>query len=167
MGGDQSLYETDILAWTEQQAAALRALATRRDLPNELDLGNLLEEVESVGRSQLNAVESRIRLILGHLAKAVSDPGSPALRHWRTECVAWQGDLLQALTPSMHQRLDMDRIWRRALREAAAALDEHGAALHPGLPDAAPVGLADLLDEGFDLLRAAESLRARIGESRD
>jgi hypothetical protein len=161
--GEPSLYETDILAWTEEQAAALRALASRRDLPNELDLGNLVEEVEALGRSQLNAVESRIRLILGHLAKAVSDPGSPALRHWRTECAVWQDDLLQAISPSMHQRLDMDRIWRRALREAELALDEHDATLHPRLRGALPPALAELLDPGFDLHHAAEALRARLG----
>ena len=31
------LYETDILAWSEQQAGALRELSARRDLPNALD----------------------------------------------------------------------------------------------------------------------------------
>ena len=36
----RSLYDDDIYAWAQEQAAALRRLAeTRRDLPNELDLG--------------------------------------------------------------------------------------------------------------------------------
>jgi hypothetical protein len=161
--GDRSLYDTDILAWSEQQAAALRGLAGRRDLPNALDLENLTEEVESVGRSQLAAVESRIRLILAHLAKAVSSPpGAPALRHWRTECVTWQGDLLQLLSPSMLGRLDLERLWRLARREAAAALDEHDETMHPGLGREPPVALPDLLDEDFDLIRLADRVRARL-----
>jgi hypothetical protein len=39
------LYDTDILAWSEQQAEALRELAARRDLPNALDLPHVLEEI--------------------------------------------------------------------------------------------------------------------------
>src|ERR687884_1012100 len=53
--GEASLYETDILAWTEQQAAALRDLAGRRDLPNALDLENVIEEIETLGRNELKA----------------------------------------------------------------------------------------------------------------
>ena len=58
----RSLYEDDIYAWAQQQADALRRLATRRDLPNELDLENVAEEIEDVGRSELSRVESYIRL---------------------------------------------------------------------------------------------------------
>ena len=53
--GDRTLYDEDILVWSEQQAAALRSLATRHDLPNELDLANVVEEIEDVGRSDLHA----------------------------------------------------------------------------------------------------------------
>ena len=41
-----SLYEQDFLLWSEETAAKLRA----RDFEN-LDLENLIEEVESLGRS--------------------------------------------------------------------------------------------------------------------
>jgi hypothetical protein len=33
-----TLYETDICTWAEQQVSALRRLAIRLDLPNALDL---------------------------------------------------------------------------------------------------------------------------------
>ena len=67
--GEPSLYETDILAWSEQQAAALRELAARRDLPNALDLANVIEEIEAVGRNELRAATSPIRVMLEHLVK--------------------------------------------------------------------------------------------------
>ena len=65
--GDSSLYDEDILIWSEQQAAALRSLASRRDLPNELDLANVIEEIEDVGRSEFHTVESLIENYPDHL----------------------------------------------------------------------------------------------------
>ena len=60
--GDRSLYDEDILVWSEQQAAALRSLASRRDLPNELDLANVIEEIEDVGRSEFHASRAWSRI---------------------------------------------------------------------------------------------------------
>jgi hypothetical protein len=53
------LYDEDILLWSEQQADVIRRLArTRRDLPNELDVENVAEEIESVGRSEFGNTPS-------------------------------------------------------------------------------------------------------------
>jgi hypothetical protein len=48
---ERSLYQTDYYAWTKQQAAELRAMAARR-ASSTLDLANLAEEVESLGRKR-------------------------------------------------------------------------------------------------------------------
>jgi hypothetical protein len=56
--GDRTLYDEDILIWSEQQAAALRSLTTRHDLPNELDLANVIEEIEDGGEA--NSTRSRV-----------------------------------------------------------------------------------------------------------
>jgi hypothetical protein len=119
-----SLYDEDILAWSEQQAAALRRLASDPGrLPNELDLEHVIEEIEDVGQSQRNAVESYARQIYVHLIKLASQPDAPAAKHWRAEIVAFHNDLTSRVTPSMRNRLDLDVAWRRALREAQARLE--------------------------------------------
>lgn len=47
-----SLYETDLAAWAEEQAEALRRLAAEHsEVAAELDLPNLIDEVESMGAS--------------------------------------------------------------------------------------------------------------------
>ncbi|MFL5166125.1 MAG: DUF29 family protein, partial [Microvirga sp.] len=67
---DRSLYDEDAHAWAQQQADALRRLArTGRDLPNELDLENVAEEIEDVGIAQRSSAESFIRQIFVHLIK--------------------------------------------------------------------------------------------------
>jgi hypothetical protein len=46
-----TLYDTDIVAWAQQQAAALRDAARRTSGANTIDRANLIEEVESLGRA--------------------------------------------------------------------------------------------------------------------
>jgi Domain of unknown function DUF29 len=55
---EATLHDADIYAWSEHQAAALRRLAGRTDLSADLDLLTVAGEIEDLGVSQLNAVES-------------------------------------------------------------------------------------------------------------
>jgi Domain of unknown function DUF29 len=66
MGDSSRLYDDDILIWSEQHAAGLRRLTSRRDLPNELDLANVIEEIEDVGESEFQTVESLVENISTH-----------------------------------------------------------------------------------------------------
>src|SRR5687768_8938258 len=107
-----TLYDDDILLWSEQQAEIIRRLrATQRDLPNELDLENVAEEIESVGRSEMASVESFLRLLMLHLIKIASAPASPAVTHWREEALNFAADALTRFSPSMTQRIDLERAW--------------------------------------------------------
>src|SRR5215813_8476540 len=112
-------YESDILEWSERQAAALRHLAeTRRDLPNELDWENIAEEIESVGRSEFRAVNGYVRQIFIHLIKAISLPDAPTLPHWRKEVGNFRDELLESITPSMRARIDLRGLWAKAIEQA-------------------------------------------------
>jgi hypothetical protein len=64
------LYETDFFAWTQQQARLLRE---RRW--NDLDLENLVDEVESVGKSDKREIQSRLAVLVAHLLKWKYQPG--------------------------------------------------------------------------------------------
>jgi hypothetical protein len=57
-------YEADFYSWTVQQAALLKAGKF-----TELDVNNLIEEVESMGRSEQRELESRLTVLLQHLLK--------------------------------------------------------------------------------------------------
>jgi hypothetical protein len=59
-----SLYQTDVVAWAERQAEALRA--GRFD---DLDLENLAEEIGDVSRREAEALESHLETLLMHLLK--------------------------------------------------------------------------------------------------
>ncbi len=66
-----TLYDTDILEWSEQQAALLRRVAAgERVNDSDLDWPDIIEEIESVGREQLLAVESLLVQAMLHRLKA-------------------------------------------------------------------------------------------------
>ncbi|MFB2876537.1 DUF29 domain-containing protein [Floridanema aerugineum] len=58
------LYESDFYAWTVEQARFLR----NEDWSN-LDISNLAEEIESLGRQEQSQLESRLEVLIGHLLK--------------------------------------------------------------------------------------------------
>ncbi|MGB3208909.1 MAG: DUF29 domain-containing protein [Crinalium sp.] len=59
-----SLYEQDFCLWIETTAKILRD----RNL-NELDIDNLIEEIEAMGRSEKRELINRIRVLIEHLLK--------------------------------------------------------------------------------------------------
>ena len=157
----RSLYDDDIYAWTQQQAEALRRLAgTRRDLPNELDLENVAEEIEDVGKSELHRVESFVRLILLHLVKAASVRDARAGDHWRKEVRIWRIDLRKDLTASMRAKIDLDAAWEVAVTKAEIDLATAGDQVIPGLPGRSPFAVDDLAGDRFDFDEAVERVRA-------
>ncbi|MDC7790071.1 DUF29 domain-containing protein [Rhodoplanes sp. TEM] len=146
--GARRLYDEDILRWSEQQAELIRALGRRRDLPTAFDAEAVAEEIESVGRSELAAVKSLIRQVLLHLIKLAIEPESDAARHWEGEIVVFHAELTDRWAPSMAQRIDPDALWRSA-RDTATRMSRGtpAAARVAGLPEHAPLTLADLLAE--------------------
>ena len=139
------LYDTDVLLWSEHQAALLRRRAAG-ELVNEaeLDWPNIAEEIESVGNELLHAVESFLVQALLHDLKAAAWPLSRDAPHWRAVARRFRGDAASRFVPSMRQRIDLDRIYRRARRAMPDTID--------GLPPL-PVQtdmptLAELLAEG-------------------
>jgi hypothetical protein len=58
------LYETDFYAWTLEQSKLLKAGDFKH-----LDVINLAEEVESLGKQQRQELENRLAILLGHFLK--------------------------------------------------------------------------------------------------
>ena len=118
------LYDTDILQWSEHQAALLRRRAAG-ELVNEdeLDWPNIAEEIESVGNEQLHAVTSLLVQALVHDMKAEAWPLRRDVPHWKSEALRFRGDAADRYVPSMRQRIDLARLYRRALRILPETID--------------------------------------------
>ena len=136
-------YERDFVAWSEVQAALLRA---RRI--DGLDWDNLAEEIESMGRSDRRALESRLRVILLHLMKWQVQPGlrGPGWRRTLDEQRREVAKLLHE-SPSLRPRIPslMGEAYVDAVRDAVAETGlraETFASTCPFAPD-------QVLDDGY------------------
>ncbi len=72
-----SLYDTDFYSWTREQAALLRAGRFQA-----IDVANIVEEIETLGRSEASALRSSLRLIAVHVLKLLYQPDK-ATNSWR------------------------------------------------------------------------------------
>ena len=59
-----NLYELDFHAWTQEQAAKLKSGRL-----SELDIGHLMEELESMGATERREIISRLTVLITHLLK--------------------------------------------------------------------------------------------------
>jgi hypothetical protein len=143
-------YEQDFYAWTQEQAAALRAEAVMRSNA-PVDWENLAEEVESMGRSEKREISSRLRTILIHLLKWLYCPDlrERCENDWRTTIRTQRNDLADELEDSPSLRgypLDIfAKIYTRARDDAA---DEARVPLKT-FPKAPPFTLEQALDPRY------------------
>jgi hypothetical protein len=150
MGKMSRLYDDDFYAWTEVQAAELRKLAARPELSNMMDWDNLIEEVETLGRSDLRAAEGYLMQCLSHLIKLVSAPASMSAQKWRGEIALHQNHFRRAFAASMRRKLELDGIWSLSVINAEVGLWPEGHKPSRLLPKHCPFEIDELLAD-FDI----------------
>ena len=148
------LYDRDALAWSERQAELLRRVA-RGERVNDVDWDHVVEEIEDVGISELNAVHLCLLQILVHLLKLRGWPELSASQHWRSEIVGFQTNADRRVSPSMRRRIDVQLIHERALRQIEPLRYGGHTATDP--PAVCPVTLDQLLSASIEVLEAAFS----------
>ena len=134
-------YDADILAWSAEQTALLRRLAAGESINETPDWDHIIEELADVGLSTLRACRSLLIQALAHDLKAAAWPNSEYVARWRHDAEICRLDAREVFTPSMRQRLDIEAIYRRALRELPPEIDGRPAL---PLPQTCPATLDEL-----------------------
>ncbi len=137
-------YDTDILTWSERQAALLRRMAAGERVNDQIDWDNVAEEVESVGRSQLAQVKSLLVQAIVHMLKAQVWPHSRDVPRWQAKARGFRGDAADIVTPSMRQRIDITELYVRAMRRLPERIDDQEP---QPVPARCPVTLEELLSD--------------------
>ncbi len=140
----KQLYEIDDNLWLEE---TVKLLKEKRF--NELDLDNLIEELEDLGKSQYLAVRSWLYRIIIHvlLLEYWTVEYERNYRHWRSEIRAFRFDLKGRLTTNFTNKLeqDLENIYPHAVEYVA---EKTGLKLNI-FPQNCPYSLAQLLDSDF------------------
>ena len=103
-----TLYDQDFYAWTQQQVDLLKTGQWK-----QVDIENLIEEIESLGKQQRQELRNRLGVLLGHLLK------------WR------------------YQPEDRSKSWFYTIREQRQEIQRHlkeNPSLKPYLPEAIEIG---------------------------
>ena len=151
------LYERDALAWAERQADLLRRLAAGERVNEQIDWPNVIEEVHDVGLSELRSCRSLLRQAMTHLLKLHTWPGSPSVSHWREEAGNFIDDAERRFAPSMRQHIDLDDLYRRALKQLRLATDDSGE------PRPVPATCPFVLDDFLPLDSDVHTLVQKLG----
>ena len=136
-----SLYETDFYAWTQKQAQLLRD----RNL-DALDLPNLVDEIEDMGRREKRELVSRLEVLLIHLLKWQFQP-SLRSRSWQLTLKEQRLRLERLLGENPSLKAGLGDYLEDAYRLATI-----GAEKETGLnlfPSGCPYSIEQILDPNF------------------
>jgi hypothetical protein len=142
-------YEDDFYAWTQYQAEVLRSMRTR---DNRFERDHVAEEIEDLGKSERDAVESQITRILEHFLKLAHSPGDRPRFGWMRSVAEARGELKKKLSRTLRRHADeaLLPLYDEAREQADLGLREHGvdhaAAV---LPKRCPYTLDQVLDWGW------------------
>lgn len=110
------LYERDFYLWVTDTVAKLEA----REF-DKLDLENLIEEIDALGRRDRRELKSRLRVLLSHLLKRCYVPSPEDFRGWELTIREQRTELQDLLeqSPSLKQYLldEFDPVWECALSQ--------------------------------------------------
>ncbi|AFZ59443.1 DUF29 domain-containing protein [Anabaena cylindrica FACHB-243] len=139
------LYNQDFILWTQQQAESLK-----KGCWAELDIENLVEEIEALGRSEKKELGSYLQVLLIHLLKCQYQP-ERRTKSWDniiSNCRDKIQDCLED-TPSLQRLLKdwewIEKYYRRAVRDAAKETHKPVETF----PNECPFNIEQVLDPAF------------------
>ncbi|MBE9110520.1 DUF29 domain-containing protein [Nodosilinea sp. LEGE 07298] len=140
---NHSLYDTDFYAWTLEQAKLL----SHRHW-DKLDLPNLIEEIESLGRQQRQELRNRLSVLLGHLLKWQYQPQCRS-RSWLATIRIQRRDALRLLKENPSLKPDLEAIFEHAYANGRDLAIAETDLPEPTFPLQCLYSLDQILDEAF------------------
>lgn len=143
-----TLCDQDFLQWTQQQAEYLR-----KGYWAGLDIENLVEELETLGRSEQKELGSYLQVLLMHLLKCQYQP-EKRTKSWNNTLSNCRDKIQDCLedTPSLQRFLKnpewVEKYYRRARRDAAKETQKPDTTF----PAECPYAIAQILDPSFLVL---------------
>lgn len=154
MGDQSTAYDRDFYGWVQAQATLIR-----QGQWHELDTANLLEELESLGRSEKRALMSQVARLCAHLLKWRYQPARRS-RSWVLSIRSARQEIAVILRDNPSLRSKLDEVFADGYdRGRLIALEETGLGDRE-IPETAPFDWDTAIAQVIDLNESNESLEA-------
>jgi hypothetical protein len=122
---DGPCYDDDFYAWTQYQAAVVRAMPVG---DNRFDREHVAEEIEDLGKSVRDAVRKEIRRTIEHLLKLAHSPAAPPRLDWTETIDDSRQTLSDKISPTLRRDAEetLDKLYADGRKRAAASLRRYG-----------------------------------------
>ncbi len=141
--GMHCLYETDFWAWTQEQANLLR-----HHQWTKLDLPNLIEEIESLGRKERQELRNRLSVLIGHLLKWEYQPDLRS-RSWLNTIRVQRIDTFELLEENPSLKSYLEEVQEKAYIKGIALATLETNLPVKTFPQDCPYMLEDILSDRF------------------
>lgn len=138
-----NLYEADFYAWTQEQVALLRSQQWQ-----QIDLFNLIEEIESLGKQQRQELRNRLSMLIGHLLKWEYQPRYRS-RSWLATLRVQRRDTLRLLKDNPSLKPYLDDAFQEAYENARDLAMGETDLPEEIFPHSCPYSLKGVLDDRF------------------
>lgn len=142
MSSDE-LYDRDFYSWTQRQAELLRS--GRLDA---IDIENILEEIETLGRSERSALQSAYRLIAMHLLKMKFQPEKYA-RSWYVTVMRERVNAARILSENPGLKPMRAALFAGSYADACKDAAAETGLARKTFPESPPFTLDEVEDEAF------------------
>ncbi|MDF5734357.1 DUF29 domain-containing protein [Nostoc sp. S13] len=138
-----SLYDTDFYAWTQEQVTLLR-----NEQWSQIDLQNLIEEIQSLGKQQRQELRNRLSVLIGHLLKWQYQSGRRS-RSWLATLRIQRLDIAELLEDNPSLKPYLEEVLRKAyLKGVELAVGETDLSKRT-FPVECPYSLSEIVDYDF------------------
>jgi Domain of unknown function DUF29 len=142
-------YDDDFYAWTQHQATVLREMAVA---DNRFDREHVAEEIEDLGKAELNAIRSQVRRIIEHLLKLEHSPARDPRYGWMGSITDARQEIADKITRTLRPEIegDLSRLFRDGRKRASITMTGQGEAEAAArLPNACPYTFEQILEEDW------------------
>ncbi|QTA86837.1 DUF29 domain-containing protein [Desulfonema magnum] len=139
----QNIYEHDFCAWLDRNAGLLR-----EGKLSEIDVENIAEELETMGKSQHRELVSRLKILFAHLLKWQFEPRYRS-KSWKGTIIEQRQQIRGLLETSPSLKHGIDEKLTRAYADAVEYAANETGIPEADFPEICPYSLEQGLDKNF------------------
>jgi hypothetical protein len=136
-------YDEDFYGWTREQVEIIRSGRL-----NQLDLQNLIEEIESMGNSQRDELESRLEVLFLYLLKWSLQPSHQA-RSWQLTITEQRRKIGRRLSKNPSLKKELNDLITCSYEEAILSAARETGMHEKEFPQKCPWTFEQIMDSDF------------------